>query len=86
MIIKILAMGDIMLGEQSLCHSFGVTSVIERKGADFLFKDVDHVLSGRDIVFGNLEAPVSEASSKTGRYAEYFRVNPKFVGSLRKTN
>jgi len=59
MTLTIYAVGDIMLGEQPLCYNFGVKSVIKSEGVDYLFKDVKDIFRNGDIVFGNLEAPIS---------------------------
>jgi poly-gamma-glutamate synthesis protein (capsule biosynthesis protein) len=48
-----------MLGEQPACNGFGVRSKIEKNGIDPILSGVTKFLSG-DIIFGNLEAPVSE--------------------------
>ncbi len=59
MTIKIIAVGDIMLGDQDLCAGFGVGSHIKKRGANYLFDDVRDILSRGDIVFGNLECSVN---------------------------
>lgn len=87
MSIKIYAVGDIMLGEQSLCYNFGVKSVIKNKGIDYLFKDVKDIFKNGDIVFGNLEAPISNYTDKN-HYgtANFFLVDPNIIEVLKNAN
>lgn len=85
MSINIFAVGDIMLGEQPLCHGFGVSSIIREKGADFLFDNVKNIFSNGDIVFGNLEAPLADISAKNELYRRYFKADPIVADSLKKS-
>jgi len=80
--IDIIAVGDLMLGEQPLCHNFGVDTVIDSKGQEFLFKNVKTIFSA-DLVFGNLEAPISETTCVKGQYGKYFRAKPNVVEMLK---
>jgi poly-gamma-glutamate synthesis protein (capsule biosynthesis protein) len=84
--ITIYAVGDIMLGEQSLCYNFGVKSVIKSEGANYLFKDVKDIFKNGDIVFGNLEAPISSHTDKKGFEANFFRAEPNVIGGLKNAN
>ena len=59
-LIKIAAVGDIMLGDLPACYGFGVGSVIQRESVDFPFKRVTDHLKKSDIVFGNLEVILSD--------------------------
>jgi gamma-polyglutamate biosynthesis protein CapA len=83
MSLSIFAVGDIMMGEQPLCHGFGVKSKISQKGTKFLFKDINSILRCGDIVLGNLEAPASDITNKKGIYADYFRAGPESIRSLK---
>ena len=84
--IEIYAVGDVMLGEQALCYNFGVKSTIKNKGVDYLFKDVRDILKTGDIVFGNLEAPISNKTNKNGFEANFFRAEPNVIGGLKNAN
>ncbi len=57
--LTLIAVGDIMLGEQPLCENFGVRSIIQEKGSDFLFREVSPLLKEGDVVFGNLECSLA---------------------------
>jgi len=58
-VVKLLAVGDIFLGEHPYTLGHGVTSVAKQRGCDFLFaKTSDYLLQG-DIVCGNLEGIIS---------------------------
>ena len=50
--VTLLAVGDIMLNGE-------VSETMERKGVDFPFLNVAPILKGTDIVFGNLETPLT---------------------------
>ena len=84
--LTIYAVGDVMLGEQSLCYNFGVKSVIKNKGADYLFKDVKDIFRNGDIVFGNLEAPISNHTDKNGFEANFFRADPYVIKGLKNAH
>jgi len=84
--LNVYAVGDIMLGEQSLCYNFSVKSVIKNKGVDYLFKDVKGILKNGDIVFGNLEAPISNETNKKGFEADFFRADPDVIKGLKNAN
>lgn len=57
--IEIVAVGDIMLGDFFMCNGFGVGSTIKKYGSKFIFEHIKDELSA-DIVFGNLEAVLSD--------------------------
>lgn len=84
--LNIYAVGDIMLGEQALSYNFGVKSVINNKGVDYLFKDVRAKLKNGDIVFGNLEVPISNHTAKKGFEANFFRAEPDAIKGLKDAN
>lgn len=58
--MKIAALGDISLGDQTICFGYGVRSLAEKRGYDFFFNEIRHVLSGYDLVVGNLEAVLAK--------------------------
>lgn len=64
MSLKIIAVGDIMLGDQNLCAGFGVGSKIKKNGPEYLFKDVKEILKQGDIVFGNFECSIYRGIDK----------------------
>jgi len=84
--LNIYAVGDIMLGEHHLSYTFGVKRVIENKGVNYLIKDVRDIFRNGDIVFGNLEAPISVATSASEPKANFFRANPSVVEGLKYAN
>lgn len=84
--LTIYAVGDVMLGEQSLCYNFGVKSVIKNRGVDYLFKDVKDIFENGDIIFGNLEAPISNYTDKKGFEAKFFRAEPDVIKGLKNAN
>ncbi len=60
--VRIHAVGDVMLGDDDLTLGFGIGSAIVRRGPGVVFEQVSSQLSQADIVFGNLEAPISADS------------------------
>jgi len=84
-VLNIFAVGDIMLGNQDICYGFGVKEVIEKKGVDFLFDDVRHIFKNGDIVFGNLEASLSNITNKTDFDAKLFLCDPKVVLGIKNS-
>jgi len=62
--ISIRAVGDIMLGDGPISLGFGVNSLIKSKGSQYLFRNVKKHLRNADLVFGNLESPLSDNDSK----------------------
>lgn len=59
-IVTLAAVGDIMLGDDSISIGHGVGSIIKKQGAEFIFKNVFGILQKADITFGNLECVLSE--------------------------
>jgi poly-gamma-glutamate synthesis protein (capsule biosynthesis protein) len=64
--IILIAVGDMMLGDQHFSSGFGVASQIEMKGTEYLFKDVANILKTGNIVFGNLECTISASEEIVG--------------------
>ena len=65
--VTIVAVGDIMLGEQPLCEGFGVRSAFRNNGGEFLFEEVSPILRTGDIVFGNLECCLAADDADTNQ-------------------
>jgi poly-gamma-glutamate synthesis protein (capsule biosynthesis protein) len=57
--ITITAVGDIFLGEHPVTLGHGVTSVARKKGPEFLFDNVRHLIKDSDIACANLEGIIS---------------------------
>lgn len=73
--IHLLFVGDIMLGR-------AVAKIFERNGGpDFAFKEVIGTLRQADLVFGNLEGPISERGQNQGSIYS-FRFDPAVTGAL----
>ncbi len=81
--IKLVAVGDIMLGDHPVTFGHGVKSMIEQSGGESPFAKVSELLRGGDIVFGNVEAVLSEQGLVRGNLAsEEFRGAPRFGSML----
>lgn len=59
-ILRLKAVGDIMLGDHPVCFGHGVRSKIRAHGFNYIFRDVFSYLSNSDILFGNLEVVLSD--------------------------
>lgn len=59
-LIRVVAVGDLMLGDHPVRIGNGVRSTIEKMGDKFLFSKIHKLLNGYDIVFGNLEVVHSD--------------------------
>ena len=86
MSLKIYAVGDIMLGEQPLCNNFGVSSVIKRKGPDYLFDGVRSLFNEGDIIFGNLECSIMDRASANAEEPKFFCANPIVIEGLKNAS
>ncbi|MDN7025662.1 CapA family protein [Methanoculleus sp. FWC-SCC1] len=84
--LKIYAVGDIMLGEQPLCDTFGVKSVIQKNGSKYLFREVSPLFKDGDIVFGNLECSIMDINSKTGKDSVFFCAEPEVIQGLKNAH
>ena len=76
--VRMLFVGDIMLDR-------GVKKIVDTYGGGdyfFLFKNVRDVISGADIVFGNLEGPIAAGGARSGSIYS-FRMNPMTASVLR---
>ena len=58
-IVKIAAVGDLMCGDSFYHIGSGIASNIERLGVNFLMPDIVDIFRSHDIVFANIESPIS---------------------------
>ncbi len=83
--VRLLAVGDIMLGEGPLGLGRGVSTRIRRHGPDYPFARVGDYLRSGDVVFGNLEAPLSHRGAKRGNVRSLsMRGDPAAAAGLRR--
>ena len=75
-----------MLGEQPLTYHFGVDSVTKKKGIHYLFRCVKDIFKDGDIVFGNLEAPLSRHRPKKSYGRDFFRGYPQMASALKNAH
>jgi poly-gamma-glutamate synthesis protein (capsule biosynthesis protein) len=81
--VKIIAVGDIFLGEHPVTLNHGVNSVVEKKGSDFIFSEVKGYLNRGDIICGNLEGIISpKREGETGIRSAIFWGNPSCASAL----
>lgn len=57
--LSIKAVGDIAAGDYSM-HGLGVCSYTKKYGCDYPFEKLNEILSGADLLLGNLEGALSE--------------------------
>jgi len=58
--IRLIAVGDLMLGDHPVCMGHGIRSTIEDKGFDFISEEIEDRIRDSDISFGNLESILSD--------------------------
>jgi|GEM_PF-738994 len=81
--VKLVAVGDIFLGEHPVTLGHGVATMARRHGCQFLFEQVHQYLSGADIVCGNLEGIISpKKEGETGVQKEVFWGDPSCSQAL----
>ncbi|MDW7774303.1 MAG: CapA family protein [Desulfobulbaceae bacterium] len=82
--IRLVAVGDIFLGEHPVTLGHGVTSISRQYGCDFLFEKIKSYLEG-DIVCGNLEGIISPKNpEEKGILKEIFWGDPTCAGAMRE--
>jgi len=70
--IKLSAVGDIALGDQTVCYGYGVRSAACATGYDALFSDIKKTWHDCDVVMGNLEFAL--ASPSAGERSDFFSI------------
>ena len=58
--IKLIAVGDLMLGDHPVCIGHGIRSTIDAKGFNFITDEIKSRVQNADISFGNLESVLSD--------------------------
>jgi poly-gamma-glutamate synthesis protein (capsule biosynthesis protein) len=81
--VVIMACGDILLGDFYFNIGSGTGSVIRNKGTEKIFLNVRNVLKNNDILFGNLECPISSQTNKSGLHAKEFLASPEVIKELK---
>lgn len=83
--VRLVAVGDIMLGEGPLGLGRGMSSSIRREGPDYPFAHVGECLGSGDLVFGNLEAVLSDRGAKRGNVRSLaMRGDPRAAQGLKR--
>ena len=83
--VRIIAVGDIFLGEHPVTLGHGVKTISRRNGCEFLFQKVRDYLKGADIVCGNLEGIISpKQNNETGVQEEIFWGEPTCAKAMQK--
>ncbi len=62
--IKIIAVGDIFLGDYTISLGYGIRSSISKLGYEYHLEPVKKNIVGADILFGNLETVISDNGVK----------------------
>jgi poly-gamma-glutamate synthesis protein (capsule biosynthesis protein) len=81
--VSLIAVGDIMLGDHPLYVGRGVGAKIKQKGPTFPFSEVASNLKEGDVIFGNLEAVLSNRGIDSKRLSSVsMRAAPEAVEGL----
>lgn len=82
---RLVAVGDLVLGDSASTIGFGFNSTHQQNGLEPVLGRVTEVLRSGDIVFGNLEAVLSEGDgNRTTAVSLHMRASPRFAGQLRR--
>jgi len=83
--INIVAVGDVMLGDQPVRMGYGVSSKINENGIDYIFQRIPPDILEADIVFGNLETVLSdEGLNPDDLTSSTLRGSPDSIPGLKK--
>lgn len=83
--VRLLAVGDVFLGDLPTSYGFGVGSMMLRYGADFPFDHVRDVLRQGDIVVGNLESVISAHDRRKDDFERIvMRAQPEAAAALKR--
>lgn len=78
------AVGDIMMGDHPLCIGHGVRSKINKNGSLYLFSNITPILREADLVFGNLEAVISDTNLNSSElYSAQLRAPREAINGLK---
>jgi len=80
--IRLLAVGDVMLGDHPVCFGHGVRSTVERFGFQYIFEDVIKTQLNTDLLFGNLEAMFSQDTQSSGLYDLEMKGKAEYASKL----
>jgi poly-gamma-glutamate synthesis protein (capsule biosynthesis protein) len=84
--IRLMAVGDLFMGEHPVTFGHGVDSVVKTRGADFPFMHVSSILNTGDIVLGNLEGIISDAGKTPKDFmSNCFRGRPQVAKALARS-
>ncbi len=75
--IRLTAVGDIMVGRR-------VGRILREKGVDLAYKNLEEIFNRSDILFGNLESPISNSGRKLPGKGICLRARPEMVEILKK--
>lgn len=84
--IRLIAVGDIMLGDHPVRFGHGVRSMTQALGAKQLFSNAQEILADGEIIFGNIESVLSDIGLIAGKLqSEEFRGSPSIIPILHET-
>jgi poly-gamma-glutamate synthesis protein (capsule biosynthesis protein) len=82
--MKFVAVGDICFGDHFFSMGHGPRSVLERMGPSEVFHPARDFIADSDVVFCNLECPISDFGLDESNYSAYaFRGQPESASALR---
>jgi poly-gamma-glutamate synthesis protein (capsule biosynthesis protein) len=83
--VKVIAVGDLFMGEHPFTLGHGVATIAKKEGSDFFFEKIISHLSDGDIICGNLEGIISpKHSSETGIKYAIFWGEPESAEAIKK--
>jgi len=84
-LLRVVAVGDLMLGDSPTSVGFGFRSRHDVSGLSAVLESLESALSDGDIVFGNLETPLSDLGLVHNSWASFqLRGKPAYASALRE--
>jgi poly-gamma-glutamate capsule biosynthesis protein CapA/YwtB (metallophosphatase superfamily) len=81
---RLLAVGDLQLGDSATCVGFGFRSKVSTKRLEFALRDFTAAMGESALTFANLETPLSDTGLEpSGRRSRQLRGRPDYVTALR---
>lgn len=81
---RLLAVGDLQLGDSATCVGFGFRSKVSTNRLDRTLREFAAAMGRADLTFGNLETPLSDHGLEPSRRASrQLRGRPEYAATLR---
>src|SRR5438132_21941 len=84
MTVRLVAVGDLQLGDSATCVGFGFRSRVSQQALVASLSDFRSAVGSSDVLFANLETPLSDIGLETDvRHSRQLRGTPSLASVLR---